>query len=128
MRDIGLKEGPVRSGFEPEDRYQEGAVGILMSERTKPGDRWAGRSRAIVRRARHMKRERAWNILRVPIQDSDKVEMSKAFEKALLHEVLDLIPYAKRQEVLKALLSKDGRKIRRAGRIVRENLPRPLTF
>ena len=123
MRDLSRLIGPVRYGFEPEDRSQEGALGVIMAERTKPGDLWAGRSRAIVRIARHRKRERDWSIVRLPINSSDHVTSGLDFEAIMLREILDLLPYSLKDEALVALVEGDGRVLRRVGREIREALP-----
>jgi hypothetical protein len=118
-----LAVSPVRYGFEKEDVWQEGQVGILLSERRKPGDRWAGKMRARARIGRHRKKERDWNTLRVPIQENDRAIVGVQFEQILVHEILDMLPYAVKEEALKAMIEDDGRKLRKIGRKIREELP-----
>jgi hypothetical protein len=52
-----------------------------------------------------------------------KTDIGLDFETMLLREILELLPMTVKRSVLKALLSTDGRKIIKAGRIVREKLP-----
>lgn len=112
-----------RYGFETADIRQEEAIGVLLAERKHPGNKQVSRDRAKVRAARHRKKERAWNNLRIPIREVDRTVEGLQFERALIHEILDLLPYATKEEVLKALLEGDGRQMRRVGRIVRELIP-----
>lgn len=111
-------------GFDPDDVRQEEALGRLLAEKKHPGDLDCADSRAKVRAARHRKKEREWNQIRVQILHHDRVEPSLAFERALVHEILDLLPYADKEDVLKALLEGDGRDMRRIGRLIRERLPK----
>jgi hypothetical protein len=114
----------VRSGFDREDEAQERRIGFLLAERCKPGDKWAARSRGIVRVARHRKKEAQWNKIRVPIVGAaEKGEMNLRMDQIMVHEILDLLPYIKRREVMDAMLSNDMKQIMKAGRIVREELP-----
>jgi hypothetical protein len=116
-------QNPVQYGFEPEDVKQEAALGRLQAEVTKPGDAWAAESRAAIRVGRHRKKERAWAQLRIPILDHDKVTEDIQYQQTLAHEILDLLPYATKDEVLTALLEGDGRNIRKAVRRIKEELP-----
>jgi len=109
-------------GFEKEDVEQEKALGVLMAGKCQPGNIRAAESRAKVRVARHRKKERAWNSLRVTILEhdravSDEVKMNQIY----LHEILDLMPYM-RKEVMAILEEGDERKINRVGRFIREFL------
>lgn len=115
--------GPVRYGFEPEDIGQEAAIGRLLAERKHPGNKLAAFLRARVRIARHRRKEGLWNSIRVPILDHDRAVAGLQFERALIHEILDLLPYSKREEVLIGMLSGDGRVLRRLGRVIRKLLP-----
>ena len=119
-------QGPLIYGFEKEDVAQEMALGVIMSEKCKPGNIKATESRAKTRAGRHKKKEREWNNFRVSIISKDKpVDMEKMmFNRVLLHEVLDLIPYSLKKETLNVLL-KDGdeRKINRLGKAIARLLP-----
>ena len=115
--------GRVRYGFEPEDLHQEGALGIEQAKRRKPGDWWLAKMVARQRRARHKAKERAWNTMRAPLEAIRKHDPGIQYARILIHEILDLLPYAKRAEVLTAMLSGDWRRIYRAGRVIRRALP-----
>lgn len=115
--------GRVRYGFEPEDLHQEGALGIEQAKLRKPGDWWLAKMVARQRRARHKAKERAWNTMRAPLEAIRKHDPGIQYARILIHEILDLLPYAKRQEVLTAMLSGDWRRIYRAGRVIRRALP-----
>lgn len=116
-------EKGCRYGFEPEDVRQEFAVGALLAERHRPGDRLLAYLRGKVRAARHRAKERNWSRFKIGILDRDKGKYDLQFERALVHEILDLLPYASKERVLKALLSGDGRSIHHAGGLVRRELP-----
>jgi hypothetical protein len=79
--------------------------------------------RARARIGRHRKKERDWNTLRVPIQENDRAIVGVQFEQILVHEILDMLPYAVKEEALKAMIEDDGRKLRKIGRKIREELP-----
>ncbi len=113
----------VRYGFEYEDVNQEFALGKILSRKRRPDDGFAAYQRGKTRAARHRKKEREWNQIRVPIMESDKEVANDQFEKALLHEILDMLPYALKEDALRALLADDGRMIRRVAREIRETLP-----
>jgi hypothetical protein len=113
----------ARYGFEIEDVRQEGAIGILMAERCKPGDRLAGKSRAKARIGRHRKKERDWKNLKIQVRQTERSVDGLQYEYALVHEILDLIPYTLKDEALIAMLEGDGRDMRRIGRLIREQIP-----
>lgn len=110
-------------GFDRDDVRQEEALGRALAERRRPGDPDVAESRAKVRAARHRKKEREWNQIRIPIMGHDKPVLDLAYETALVHEILDLLPYAMKEDTLKVLLEGDGRDLRRVGRLIREQLP-----
>lgn len=121
---LSLLSRGVRAGFDRDDEAQERKIGFLLSERCKPGDKWAARSRGIVRVARHRKKEAQWNKVRVAIAGAAEMgEIDLRMNQLMVHEILDLLPYIKRREVLEAMLSNDMKRILKAGRLVREELP-----
>ena len=109
-----------RYGFEVEDLKQEAAVGVLMAERLHPGDKLARFLRVKGRVHRHKKKEAEWKNMRRSILGVEKASPDKTYERILLHEILDLLPYAVKEETLTVLLEGDGRSIRRMGRIIQE--------
>ena len=115
----------VRYGFEYDDLKQERALGAVQSEKRKPGDGFAAYQRGRMRAGRHKKKEREWNLFRRPLTETTKgVDTEDArMAQLYLHEVLDLLPYQKKEEVKKVLETGDGRNIRKTGREVRELLP-----
>jgi len=120
IRDLKNLRGPVRSGFEREDRCQEAALAVLMSERTKPGDHDAARSRAKVKVGRLKKREARWNGFAVRIMVPNvRFEDEQLFNELHVREILELLPAALKDETKEALLQNEGRKLRRLGRIIR---------
>lgn len=116
----------VRSEWDPDDIKQEARMGIMIAERECPGDRAHGRNRARQRIGRHLKRELSWWERRAPLParewpgfaKTDRIE-----EVILIREILDLLPFVVRDEVLFALLSNDGKRLKKAGRLVRESVP-----
>lgn len=129
MKCVDLKNvrGPVRYGMEFEDRVQEASLGILMSERCKPGDVFSASSRAKVRVGRHKAKEAAHHAFTNEILASVMVpdlrfEDEQLFNKLHLREILEMLPVAMREETKRALLANDGRTLRRLGREIREQL------
>ncbi len=113
----------VRNGFDPEDVRQEGAMGILQAEKERPGDKGLGRDRARRRIARHRRKEANHHgRIIIPVSPVHPETYALQYEMALAHEILDLLPYAIKEDVLKRLQG-DGRELRVVGRIVREALP-----
>jgi hypothetical protein len=110
-------------GFDFDDERQEAALGKHQAELRKPGDSWAAHSRAKVRVGRHRKRERQWNTIRIPLYDHDRGVMGLQYEQALIHEILDLLPYSNREEVLKSLLSGEGKVIKEVKSILEKKYP-----
>jgi len=133
MPAVSLRHG-VRYGFEPEDVRQEYSLGRILSFRRRPGDEFSARSRGKVRSARHKKQEQKYNEIRISLDEltikpgSDEKFEPKAspglqFEHALAKEIMDMLPYAEREEILKSLLEGDRREMRRIGRMFRERFP-----
>ena len=116
----------VRSEWDPDDIKQEALYGIFIAERECPGDRAHGRNRARQRIGRHIRREcRGWE-LRTSLPDREwpgLARYDRTEEIILIREILDLVPFAVRDEVLFALLSNDGKRLKKAGRLVRESVP-----
>lgn len=112
-------------GFEKDDVEQEEALGLIMAERCQPGNASAALSRAKVRVGRHRKRERDWNSIRVTIRNVDKThnEDDLRMNQIFLHEILDMLPYALREEVLRELAKGDGRKLGRLGKSIARLFP-----
>jgi hypothetical protein len=113
----------VPNGFDFDDERQEAALGMHLAGLRKPGDAWAAHSRAKVRVARHRNRERQWNSIKIPIYDHDRGVMGLQFEQALIHEIMDLLPYSYREDALKGLLSGDGRVLRKVKRLLEDKAP-----
>lgn len=124
MLPASVLTGPVRYGFEPEDRAQEAALGAIIAEKKDPGNPMTAFSRAKVRVARHNQKERRWNKFKVGIKDSSRTTDDTAkMNQIYLHELLDFAPFLK-GDVQKLLEDgADGREARRVGRLIRENLP-----
>jgi len=125
MRVAAARRG-VRCEWDPDDIKQEAKIGIFIAERECPGDRAHGKNRARQRIARHIKRECGWWSLRRNLPDQEWPGYAReddVFRGIIVREMLDLLPYAVKGEVLFALLSNDGKRIKRAGRLVREALP-----
>lgn len=116
---------PIRACYDVEEIGQVAKIAIHIAESQHPGDRGHGKHRARQAIARYRIKERRWFDVRVPLSrviggvDEDR----RRFELILVREILDLLPYTVRDEVLTALLSNDGKRINRAGRLVREALP-----
>ncbi len=121
-RDFRNHTGPVRFGFEPEDRYQEAFLGKLMSERTKPGDDDAARSRGRVRVGRHKKNEAKHAAGRITGPLIHPTREDHILEVIMIREILDLISYVNRDENLLALLD-NVKELRKIGKIIRETRP-----
>ena len=115
----------VPYGFEYDDIKQERALGRVMSEIRKPGDDFAAYRRGRMRAGLHKKKEREWNLFRRPLTETSKSFMDEETRLAqlYLHEILDLLPFGKKEEIKKILETGDGRNIKKAGREVREFLP-----
>lgn len=115
----------VRYGFEWEDERQERAIGFLQAERNRPGDKHLAYQRSTTRVARHRNKERQWKCARRPIEDHDysvrEVECRRA--QVIVHEILETLPSYLKEEIMQALCSGDGRRIRKVGRLVKEVLP-----
>jgi hypothetical protein len=115
-------------GFDWDDENQERALGRILAERKRPGDAWAARSRAIVRVARHRKKERQWNKIRVRIDAADRADVGIRMAAIELREIMDMLPYATSPDILKLIRETvdeamtDGRKIRRAASLIRSVL------
>lgn len=124
MHAVSYRRLGVRYGFEREDVSQEFELGKIMSERTRPGNKLSAWCRGKVRAGRHRKKEREWAQIRLPITEYAKTIDPNQYELALAHEIMDLLPYAEKEGVLKALLEGDGREMRRVGRMIREKFPR----
>ena len=118
-----LSRGGVRDGFDHEDERQERDLGRWQSEQRWPGDRWKAWMRSRRRVAFHRRREARWHTLRVPMDEKYRAVLDRTYQTILVHEILDLLPFAVKEDVLKVLLTKDGRLYRKAGRRVREALP-----
>jgi len=110
-------------GFEPEDIRQEAAVGALLAERCHPGNKLTKYLRSKVRVARHRHKEGEWKRMRVTIVGNEPLDPGIDFDRILLHEILDLLPYVTKEEVLTALIDGDGNRLIKMGRIIRETLP-----
>jgi len=123
---VTLKSRGVVYGFEPEDIAQERALGRFVSERAHPGDTWLAWQRSNGRATRHRKQEAKYKCLketfRIEIRSSVTSDQ-QMYAAVMVHEILDLLPLAKKEEVLKAMMRDDGRVYRRIGREVREILP-----
>ena len=127
MRARAVRTGPVQDGFDPDDLAQEAAIGILMSERTQPGNRHAARLRARQRMGRHRAKEAEYHKRKAPDLEAVTAAPEDAmFERILVHEILDLLPFALKEEALTVLVSGDGRALRRIGRVIRESLPQVM--
>lgn len=121
-----LKSRGVVYGFEPEDVAQERALGRFMSERLHPGDGWQAWQRSKGRVRRHREQEAKYKRLkesfRIEVRSS-VTSNQQMYAAVMVHEILDLLPLAKKEEAMKAMMADDGRIYRRVGREVREMLP-----
>ncbi len=113
--------------YDPDEVKQEAKIAMHIAHEQRPEDLAFVRSRARQAIGRHLRRQRKHVIGRVSIAAAmhvpDAAETQRAYEAILLREILDLLPYTVKDEVLTALLSNDGKRIGRAGRLVRATLP-----
>lgn len=111
-------------GFEKDDERQEFQLGKLLWLSTHPGHPdgdLKGYRRLIFHRKRMAKHHGGLRVRM--IEEITKADYGLEYENLLVKEILALLPYAVKQEALRALAGADGRSIRRAGRLIRENLP-----
>jgi len=96
-----------------------------VANRKKPGDKLYAWSLAKKRIGRHRKKESRYNTLRVSIRDFEPTTPGLQYEQALIHEIMDLLPYANKEEALKELLTaaEDGRTLRKIKRLLKGKLP-----
>jgi len=122
-----IKSRGVVYGFEPEDVAQEQALGRIMSERIHPGDGWQAWQRSRGRAGRHREQEAKYKRLKQSLfflaDIRSTVSDQQMYSAVMVHEILDLLPLAKKEEAMKAMMEDDGRTYRRIGREVREMLP-----
>jgi len=127
MAIITLNRKTVRNGNDPADVYQEGAIAIYLAQIKYPGNRRHAQLRARQRIYRWREKEWKWLRKREQLRDYAADEKDRQlFEVLLLREVLDMLPYAVREEALLALLDPTDRKIEKAGEKVRGHLPMSL--
>lgn len=115
--------------FDPEDENQERELAKLLYRRRRPSDssplgalyeKLDGHKRV----ARLHKHEIEWSAFHVSmIEEMTRGDDGFDFESMLIREILALLPYAVKKEVLRTLASADGRRIRTAGRLIRESQP-----
>lgn len=110
-------------GFEREDERQEFHLGKLLWLRTHP-DSNDGNLKGYRRFKFHRAREAKWGGLRVRLIAAMFVtNAADNYEALLVHDILALLPLTVRQEALRALASDDGRRIKKAARLIREAVP-----
>lgn len=113
----------VISGFDKDDERQERALGHLMAQRLHPGNKWAAILRGRARVGIWRKKEAKWNSIRVDLTGAEKATIGLRMDQIEVHEYLDLLPHVMdRKKAEEILLSNDGRKIARLGRIIRKRL------
>ena len=119
-----LSHGPVSYGFEPEDLVQERALGTLMAHRLHPDNGLKAWDRCRSRIGRHREKEadykRIKDALKIEIRSKTTVSDEQMYASVMVHEILDLLPLAVKENALQAMLLDDGRKFRKIGREIRE--------
>jgi len=110
-----------------DDLDQERALAEVLSK--KYGHEEPRTALHVVRRARrHRKKEFQYAAIYVPLPEQDHGREDIAFERILVHELMDLLPFTAREAIVVALSTQKHRKIKKAATIVRENLPREMFF
>lgn len=113
--------------FDPDDERQEFELGRWLWQQSHPDnahERGNAQLKGYWRRGYYRKHQSRWHALRVSmIEAITATDIGLDFDAMLLREILELLPLTKKKYVLKVLLKPDGRKIRGAARIVREELP-----
>lgn len=110
-----------------DDLRQERALAEVLSKKYGHEKARTG-LRVIKRTQRHRKREFRYADIFVPLPQDDGGRDDLAFERILVRELIELLPYAAREAVAVALSTQKHRKIRKAAILVRESLPREMFF
>jgi len=115
----------VNNWFDSDDEKQEYELGRIVWLKKHPN---AKRNDTDLmgywRRGYYRKQQARWMSLRTTmVEQIMKTDIGLDFETMLLREILEMLPMSAKRSVLRALLSTDGRRIIKAGRIVREKLP-----
>ena len=118
-------------GFERADAEQEFELGRLQWIRKHPECPDGMRNgypeadlKGYKRLIFYRRRQARWaNVRTRLVEQVVRSDYKVDFESMLIREILALLPYTVRGEVLRALASADGRKIRKAARLVRETCP-----
>lgn len=123
---MSTSDRPVVYGFEVEDVQQENALGRLQAQAIHPENPVRAYFRGRCRTGRWKKQEyeyaRFKESLRIQVYSERPKDDLTAFNAALVHEILDLLPLAQKEETLKAMIDDDGRVLTRVGRQVRDTL------
>ena len=110
-------------GYERDDERQEFHLGKLLWLRTHPGSR-DGNLKGYRRLKFHRAREGRWGGIRARLITAVVAsDASYDYEAMLIQEILALLPLTVKQEALRALASDDGRRIRKAARLISEAVP-----
>lgn len=110
-------------GYEKDDEKQEHALGKLLWLKSHPGHP-DGDLKGYRRVKFYRARQGRWSRMRVQmIEEITRADTKTEIEAIELREILALLPYAARAEVLLAVAANDGRHFRKAGRAVREAIP-----
>jgi len=122
----------IIAAYDTEEIRQVRKIATHTAERERPGNKQHAFLRGKQAVGRYRIKERRYYELHVnanedwlmAIDAERAVTMRDDYNTFLVREILDLLPFTIKDEVLTALLSNDGKRIGRVGRLIRETLPK----
>lgn len=110
--------------YDVEEIKQVRAIATEAAAKERPGNSQHAWKRGQQAVGRYRIKERRYYELHISADVERPVTMEADYNAFLVREILDLLPFTMKDEVLTALLSNDGKRIGRAGRLIRETLPK----